>query len=1333
MKKYIFFSLLGIIIALIFIPFLFSSGSSPITAETEKEPVLLVHGYFGSLIDPNVYWLYIRNSLTNDGFKVYTVALPNAATSDVRIAAETVKNKVEDILKETGASKVDIVGHSEGTLANWYYIRYLGGVYKVDDYVGLAGPIRGTTETGWLPAPGEAANQMLPGSEFLRDLHNRARGAIDIIPPPVDYTSIYSTNDECVIPQSNALIDGALNEVTTGLGHLGILNDATVYSWLKASLMVDFPATVQSILINNGAVSTKSTQATLNLQGINTLKPDFTPSQMMISVNANFSGANWESYNTSKSATLSSGDGLKIYYVKFKDASGNISPSFSDDILLDTGNPSGSLFINNGTSYTKTTDVNLQLNSDDNIDKQETYDEGGIGATGICDADVRKVMISNNSSFVGANWEDYNNTTWDIHTLDKNWSITPGDGVKTAYVKYQDYAGNISSSYSDTIILDTQSPDGSILINGGASSTNDPQVNLALAAADSGSGVSQMCLSNRSDFQDTKWESFNSSKAWILDGGNGKNNVYVKFQDGVGNISAVYSDDINLNTTKPTGWISIQNCASYINSQTVSLTLYAADDVGVAQMMLSNSASFPGVSWETYSSSKVWNLSSGGGVKNVYVKYKDGAGNESYPSSDSIILDTQKPTGSVSINGGNTSTPSTPVTLSLSANDNYGVSEMIISNNPDFSSATWELYASTKSWRILSGSGTRTVYVEYKDLSGNISNKFSDSINLLEDGVPPDGSISINSGSTYTKNSLVTLNLNLEDNNSTSQESSMMISNDSSFTGAGWESFMANKAWLLPSEEGAKSVYIKYKDAAGNTSSPYSASIIADLTAPTGSVVINGGAIFTNTNSVSLTLSAQDSGVGISDFVLSNNGSSYSTWQSYATSKLWTLSSGDGTKYVYVEFRDKSGNISSPISDTTIMDTTPPNNFELIYPENNSDIDDINPEFSWQGARDNISGVAKYQLYIDGILNKDNLTGVSAFPVAYLSKGSHTWSVKALDNVGNARLSSTFNFNITSTTALTKKSIIRLYGKTRYETAVEISKHGWSTAETAVLARGDLFPDALAGVPLAYKYDAPILLTDSTFLRDCVVEEMKRLKIKKVIILGLTSALSSDVESELVSKVGLAKENIKRIGGTDRYETAQLIARQLRQNSPSTIDSAVIATGENYPDALAIGSLAARNGMPILLCCNKATATLEAVKSFLKESKISKVIIVGGTSAIDAEIENSLKGENYQITRLSGLNRYETARAIAIRALKEGLEVKKIFSATGENFPDALSAGPLAARYKAPILLLNKETLSSSTLEWLKSNKASIFYIYICGGPDVVPDTVADEIKTTIQ
>ena len=99
---------------------------------------------------------------------------------------------------------------------------------------------------------------------------------------------------------------------------------------------------------------------------------------------------------------------------------------------------------------------------------------------------------------------------------------------------------------------------------------------------------------------------------------------------------------------------------------------------------------------------------------------------------DTIILDTRLPVGTISINGGAPTTTDQHVTLSLSAADANGVTEMQVSANNKWTGLGWEDLATTKSFDLLTSiPGNKSVYVRFRDVAGNISAVYSDSIKLV--------------------------------------------------------------------------------------------------------------------------------------------------------------------------------------------------------------------------------------------------------------------------------------------------------------------------------------------------------------------------------------------------------------------------------------------------------------------------------------------------------------------------------------------------------------------------------------------------------------------------
>ena len=156
----------------------------------------------------------------------------------------------------------------------------------------------------------------------------------------------------------------------------------------------------------------------------------------------------------------------------------------------------------------------------------------------------------------------------------------------------------------------------------------------------------------------------------------------------------------------------------------------------------------------------------------------------------------------------------------------------------------------------------------------------------------------------------------------------------------------------------------------------------------------------------------------------------------------------------------------------------------------------------------------------------------------------------------------------------------RLAGAGRYATAANISKAGFPDgSDTVVLAYGLNYADALAGVPLAKAMNAPILLTTLKTLPAETLAEIERLKAKKVIILGGTSAVSADVEKVLTDK----KLEVERIAGKTRFETAAKIADKMQQQNENKAPTDVFFVYYNgFADALSVSAAAAVKGAPIV-------------------------------------------------------------------------------------------------------------------------------------------------------
>jgi uncharacterized repeat protein (TIGR02543 family) len=296
-----------------------------------------------------------------------------------------------------------------------------------------------------------------------------------------------------------------------------------------------------------------------------------------------------------------------------------------------------------------------------------------------------------------------------------------------------------------------------------------------------------------------------------------------------------------------------------------------------------------------------------------------------------------------------------------------------------------------------------------------------------------------------------------------------------------------------------------------------------------------------------------------------------------------------------------------------------------------------------------------------------------------------------------------------------------LAGADRYETAVEISKAGYDSAGTAVLATGMNFPDALAAGPLAVQEGAPVLLTQTNSIPQSTLDELIRLNVKKVIIMGGEDVVAP-AEANMLAGMGIS---VERISGIDRYGTAVEAAKKVRAKS-GVMDKIVIATGLNFPDALCIGSYASKEGIPILLTA--ADTLTDTTKAAITEFGIKQAVIAGGDDVVSQNVVNQLTAMGITVTRSSGDTRYGTSVDIAGRFFPDSVNA---IAATGLNYPDALAAVPLAAKMNATIILVERDAVPSEVSAYLPNSK--IAHITVVGDKSVVGQAVKEELTNLLK
>ncbi len=307
-------------------------------------------------------------------------------------------------------------------------------------------------------------------------------------------------------------------------------------------------------------------------------------------------------------------------------------------------------------------------------------------------------------------------------------------------------------------------------------------------------------------------------------------------------------------------------------------------------------------------------------------------------------------------------------------------------------------------------------------------------------------------------------------------------------------------------------------------------------------------------------------------------------------------------------------------------------------------------------------------------------------------------------------------------------SDIRFAGSNRFETAAKISQESglFEYADTVVIANGMNYADALAGVPLAAKLNAPILLTNTDALPDETIAEIDRLKVKNAVILGGTGAVSESAEKALKGK-GITT---KRVFGQSRFSTAAEIAKELNAEPQELF----LVYGLDFADALSASTAAAVKGAPIIYLTKDGEMNADT-KAYLGsvKGKVKNAYVIGGEGVISDSMMNSTVSALgiEKAERLSGKNRYLTCLEVN-KKFADVLTGSMVCAATGADFPDALAGGVYAALNKAPLLLVNgKESLSAEQKAFLAEKKANSTAVF--GGTGVVPEELAKSISESAK
>ncbi|MFZ2911889.1 MAG: DUF4215 domain-containing protein, partial [Candidatus Absconditicoccaceae bacterium] len=606
-------------------------------------------------------------------------------------------------------------------------------------------------------------------------------------------------------------------------------------------------------------------------------------------------------YNTGAATTYF--ENLYSFAIQFQamDQAGNATISSTGTFYRDDAGPHCTISINNGATYA-TGRVSLYMYCTDYYSTPFSDQVGGAGTTRIGFGDI---------SHGGLTWADYDVGESQLYLTGYDISGQP-DGTVTLYVQGLDVIGNTGSSASDTIIkvTDTTPP---VLTESMAVSTptNDTTPDYEFDSTEAGEiSYSGDCSSSTTTAvgNGTTSITFNT----LAQGTH--SNCLIRVRDAANNTSNPLSvSAFTIDTTPPAAPTCTPANGTYF-SGSLAVTCTPTDGT----IKYTTNGTTPTCGSPTRSNRSFT------GTTILKVSQCDAAYNiTTTPNSYTYYLDNTPPVGGTfKINNDTGYTNNTTVTLtSIDCGSDGGVGGIIQmafgnSSNPG---SNRQSCSSSVSHTLSAGDGTKTVYMRFRDSLGNTTT--SDVIDsIILDTARPN--VSANNNGVWW-NTDIPITLSVDDTYLAIAKYRRNVAdcrNGTSFT---------NLQIITGNTEGTNTLYLCASDQGGNTNT-WTGIYYLDKTKPTGTISINGGAAQTNSATTTLTLSGTDTN-GVTQMKFSCNNSTYSVTETYGTSKSWNITNGsgctagDGTKTVYVQYKDTPGNRSTAtISDTIVLDTTAP-------------------------------------------------------------------------------------------------------------------------------------------------------------------------------------------------------------------------------------------------------------------------------------------------------------------------------------------------------------------------------------------------------------------------
>lgn len=302
-------------------------------------------------------------------------------------------------------------------------------------------------------------------------------------------------------------------------------------------------------------------------------------------------------------------------------------------------------------------------------------------------------------------------------------------------------------------------------------------------------------------------------------------------------------------------------------------------------------------------------------------------------------------------------------------------------------------------------------------------------------------------------------------------------------------------------------------------------------------------------------------------------------------------------------------------------------------------------------------------------------SGVLVSPTGLITATKTGTATVTVSSAGTPTVSAAVTVTVTDADK-PEVTVDRLSGATRFETSAKVAAEQVEQGGKVVVATGMSFADAVSATTLAKAQDATLVLVNSNYVAGDMRAILSSRAVSQITIVGGTQAVSPLAEKQLLSTLP-ANSTIKRLSGTDRYETSRKVLKETAALNGGSLGVVTVTTGRDFADALAGTVYASGLKGATLLVSGNTTAGDAAAVAAAKAVGATKVRIIGGTSAVGAATERSFKSAVSDTSRLAGDDRYATAAKvndIIDSELGNASEVSRVWVTSGSSAADTAVA-----------------------------------------------------------